>query len=389
MNTRAVIAASWELVPRRYPELSGFGLFREIIKGALRDWRLSPKELDGLLCTPAGGASGETDAYVHDKLLSELGIHPTFCETLSLGGASHTVMVNRAATAIREGRASAVLCISAGKFLKPSAGGAEIQARMISDNSLEMPYGTFIPALYALIASGFIAERGLKPEHLARVGVSSRKWALLNPRAMMHSKGPITVEDVLNSQWIAEPFHFLDCSIPTDGGGAFLVTREDLAKKYTSQPAYILGYGEYHARGTLSDPGDPAVDGPSNAGAQAFRQAGLTPADIDVVQLYDAFAATPLILLETLGFCAPGTSGAFVMSGATEPGGKLPMNTGGGLMSFGHTGDSSGMSPLIEGMRQVMGVAGPNQVTKANRVLVHCYGGMMFDHATLILGRQP
>jgi acetyl-CoA acetyltransferase len=264
-----------------------------------------------------------------------------------------------------------------------------MMARMISECDFEVPYGTFIPALYALIATQFMAERGITREDIARVAVSARKWALLNPKARMHGKGPIEIADVINSRPIAEPFHFLDCSIPSDGGGVVLVTRADIAQQISSRPAYVRGYGEYHPRGTISGAGNLVESGATVSGPEAFRRAGMTPADIDIVQLYDAFSATPLILLENLGFCGPGTSGKFVQSGATDPGGRLPMNTNGGLLSFGHTGDASGMSVLIEGARQVMGQAGLTQVEKADRVLVHCYGGMMFDHATLILAREP
>jgi acetyl-CoA acetyltransferase len=188
---------------------------------------------------------------------------------------------------------------------------------------------------------------------------------------------------------ICTPFHLLDCSFPSDGGGAVLVTRADLGRKWASQPAYILGYGEHHTRGTVSEPGNLIETGAVRSGAEAFRRAGLTPRDIDVAQIYDAFTSTPLILLENLGFCAPGESAAFVNSGAIDPGGTLPVNTYGGLLSFGHTGDASGMSLVTEGAFQTMGIAGPNQVEKAERVLIHGYGGMLYDHATLILGREP
>jgi acetyl-CoA acetyltransferase len=375
--------------PGRYPDLGPFDMFREVLRGAFAEWKIRPQLVDGLLTSPAGQSAGQTDVYVHDKLISELGIRPTFAETINLGGATFAAMVHRASLAIQDGRANAVLCIGAGKFMKPGVGGAEMMARMISECDFEVPYGTFIPALYALIATQFMAERGITREDIARVAVSARKWALLNPKARMHGKGPLEIADIINSRPIAEPFHFLDCSIPSDGGGAVLVTRADIAQQISSRPAYVRGYGEYHPRGTISSAGNLVESGATVSGPEAFRRAGMTPADIDIVQLYDAFSATPLILLENLGFCEPGTSGKFVQSGATDPGGRLPMNTNGGLLSFGHTGDASGMSVLIEGARQVMGQAGPPQVEKADRVLVHCYGGMMFDHATLILAREP
>jgi acetyl-CoA acetyltransferase len=309
-------------------------------------------------------------------------------ETINMGGATYVAMVDRAATAIRAGRANTVLCVSAGKFMKPSAGGGALMAGAVSDRDLELPYGTFIPALYGLIASQFMAERNVSAEDLARVAVSARMWARLNPRARMHKGPALSIRDVLDSRMIATPYHFLDCSFPSDGGGAVLVTRAELARKWTKQPAYVLGYGEHHPRGTLSNDGNLIENGATVSGPRAFAQAGMTPADIHVAQLYDAFSSTPLLLLENLGLCGVGESAAFVQRGEIDPGGSLPVNTFGGLLSFGHTGDASGMSLLTEAALQTMGNAGPNQVARADRVLVHAYGGMMFDHATVILGRE-
>lgn len=389
MDNAVTISAIYEMKPGRYPDLGPHEIFHAVLNGAISEWQIRPQDIDGLLTSPGGQASGATDAYIHERLIAELGIKPTFAETISSGGATFALMVHRASMAITSGQANAVLCIGAGKFMKPGAGGAEMMARTISEEDFEFPYGTFIPALYALIANQFMAERGVTREDLARVAVSARKWALLNPDARMYDKGPITIDDVIDSRPIAEPFHYLDCSIPSDGGGALLVTRADIGRRMTSQPAYIKGYGESHLSGTISSNRNLIETGAVVSGRQAFQRAGLTPSDIDVVELYDAFSATPLILLENLGMCDRGTSGRFVQSGATDPGGILPMNTNGGLLSFGHTGDASGMSVLIEGARQTMGKARTNQVNRADNVLVHCYGGMMYDHATLILGRAP
>ncbi|MGE3690116.1 MAG: thiolase family protein [Novosphingobium sp.] len=388
MSEPVAIAAAFELPPGRYPDQDCVGLFRQVLKGLIGQCPIRPQDIDGLLTCPSGGVAG-FDPYVHEKLISELGIRPAMAEVMNLGGATFAAMVDRAAGAIRAGLASAVICIGAGKFMKPSAGGAELMARVTSDTVLEMPYGTFIPALYALIASQYMAERGASKADLARVAVAHRKWAVLNPNARMASAGEISVEDVLASRPISTPFNLLDCSVPCDGGGAIIVARGDLARKWTEQPAWVLGYGEHHSRGALSDRGNLLETGAAEAGARAFSSAGLTPDDIDVAQLYDAFSSSPLILLEELGFCAPGEAAGFVASGAIDPGGSLPVNTYGGLLSFGHTGDSSGMSMLTAGALQTMGLAGPTQVENANRVLVHTYGGIMFDHATLILGREP
>lgn len=387
MDEPVAIAAAFELPPGRFRDLDPLDIYRAALKGLMASCPIRPAEMDGLLTAPSGGVGG-FDPYVHERLVSELGIRPLFAETLNLGGATYVAMVDRAAMAIRAGRASAVICIGAGKFMKPSAGGAERMARLISDASLEMPYGTFIPALYGLITSHYMAKRGATSRDLARVAVSARQWAARNPQARMHRGGPLTIDDVLASRPIASPFHLLDCSVPCDGGGAVLVARGDLARRWARQPAYVLGYGEFHSGGTISDPGDLIETGASLSGPEAFRRAGMTPKDIKVAQLYDAFSSTPLILLENLGFCAPGEAPGFVQGGAIDPGGVLPVNTYGGLLSFGHTGDASGMSLLTAGAMQAMGAAGPGQVEDADRVLIHAYGGIMYDHSTLILGRE-
>jgi len=387
LTEKVTIAGAFEMVPKRYPELDTNDLFRTVLRGAMASWPVRPEDIDGVLATPSGSIMGY-DTYIHGRLVSELGLRARFVETMNLGGASHIAMVNRAAMAIREGRASAVICVSAGKMFRPGNGGGEAMARAISDPSLEMPYGTFIPAMYGMLASHFMKERGATSEDFARVAVAMRKWALLNPAARMHSAGPVTVEDILASKMIATPFHYLDCSVPSEGGGAVLVTREDLGRKWTKQPAYVLGFGEAHLRGTMSDPGDLLNNGSVVAGKAAFAEARLAPSDIKLAQLYDAFSMTPLVLLENLGICAPGEAAAFVRSGAIDPGGSFPVNTYGGLLSFGHTGDSSGMSLLTAGAMQVLGQAGASQVDDASLALVHTYGGMMFDHSTMILGRE-
>lgn len=389
MAEPVAIAAAFEMRPGRYPDHTPLDLYRTVFRGLMASCpELRPQDVDGLLTAPAGGV-GAFDPYIHDPLISELGIRPAFAETVNLGGATYAAMVDRATTVIRAGRASAVLCVGVGKFMKPTAGGAELMARVTSDPSLEMPYGTFIPALYALSASRFLADRDATPENFARVAVSARKWARLNPDARMHGAEELTVEAVRASRPIASPYHLYDCSLPCDGGGAVLVARSDLARRWAEQPAWVLGYGESHPRGSVSDPGDLIETGAVQSGADAFARAKMAPADIQVAQLYDAFTGTPLILLEDLGFCGRGEAAAFVRSGAIDPGGQLPVNTYGGLLSFGHTGDASGMSLVTAGAFQAMGRAGPCQVAGADRVLVHAYGGVMFDHATLILGREP
>jgi acetyl-CoA acetyltransferase len=376
--------------PGRYPEYDAHGMYDAVLRGFLQRWPLDPALVDGLLAPPAGMASGEgADIFVHEGLADSLGIHPTFSETLNAGGATYAIMAQRAAWAVSEGLARAVLCVGAGKFPKVGAGGAEAMARMVSHPDFEFIYGTFIPALYALAATRHMHERGSTREQLAAVAVSSRTWALRHPDALMRAAGSLTIEDVLGSRPIAEPFRLLDCSVPCEGGAAFLVTRGDIAREITPQPAYVLGAGEYHDHGPVSQARDFCAMGAREAARRAFDMAGLAPADVRVAEIYDAFTINPIMFLEETGLAAPGEGGRFFLEGRGAPGGDLPVNTYGGLLSFGHTGDASGMSMIIEGALQVMGLAGERQLGDAEVALVHTYGNMMSEHCTLLLGRRP
>ena len=386
---RPAIAAVHEVPPGRYQNHAGVELQEHVLREFLARTGLDRGVVDGLLACPAGMAAGEgADVFVHERLNDTFGLVPRFSETVNVGGATYAVMASRAALAIGAGLADAVLCVGAGGFPKVGQGGGDAMARMVSHRDFEYPYGSFIPAMYALAATRHMHDRGTTREGLAAVAVSSRAWALQHPDALMRDKGGLTVQQVLDSRPIAEPFHLLDCSVPCEGGAAFLVAREEIAREVSDQPAYLLGFGEHHDHGAVTRASNFATMGAGVAARAAFEMAGLEPDDVDVAELYDAFTINPILLLEEVGLSAPGTGGQFFLEGRGAPGGDLPVNTYGGLLSFGHTGDASGMSMVVEGALQVMGAAGARQVD-ADIAYVHTYGGMMADHASLLLGRQP
>ena len=390
MTREPAIAAATEIRPGRFAELGVVDLYERVVRAFLEQWRLDPTMVDGLLVAPAGMALGSgAEIFVHESLADSLGLQPIFAETLNAGGATYALMASRAALAISAGRANAVLCVAAGKFPKVGSGGAEAMARMVSDPDFEFIYGTFIPALYALAARRHMHERGTTRDALAAVAVSSRQWALRHPDALMRAQGPLTIADVRASRPIAEPFHLLDCSVPCEGGAAFLVARGDIARTIAVQPAYIRGFGEHHDHGPISQSRDFAAMGAGVAARQAYESAGLGPRDVRVAEIYDAFTINPIMFLEETGLAAPGDGGRFFLDGCGAPGGALPVNTYGGLLSFGHTGDASGMSMVVEGALQTMGRAEARQVADADVVLVHTYGGMMAEHCTLVLARKP
>ncbi|MHB1612607.1 MAG: thiolase family protein, partial [Sulfobacillus sp.] len=213
-----------------------------------------------------------------------------------------------------------------------------------------------------------------------------RKHASLNATAQRRE--PMTLDDYWASRWVVEPFRLLDCCQVSDGAGAFIVTSADRAKDLRKAPIYIAGYGQFHPHRFISDQhADATRLGANISGPDAFRRAGITPKDIDVAELYDCFTYVVLSELEDYGFCEKGEGAAFVQDGQIEIGGRLPVNTHGGLLSQGHV---EGMLHVVEGVRQLRGgeVEPERQVPDARRALVSGHGGQMSTHGTLILSRD-
>jgi acetyl-CoA acetyltransferase len=369
--------------------LDGLQLLERIVERFLSDWpALSPGMIDGLLAPPAFIAgAGNTNTYIHQRLAGRLGIQPRFAETLN-AGATYGAMVSRAVLAIEAGLCNAVLCVGVGKFPSVHADGAAIST-LVGDPEFELCYGASIPAMYAMIAQRFMHLRGTTRDQLSAVAISAREWALTNPDAYMHGRGPLAPADIPASRPIATPFHRLDCSVPCEGGGALLIVKGASVDQGSTPAAYIAGIGETHYHAPVSEIAEPTATGLAECAQQAFEMSGLSPKQISIAQLYDAFAITPIMQLEEFGFVEPGAGGEFFESGATGPGGTLPVNTFGGLLSFGHTGDASGISFLIEAAQQVMGLAGKRQIDNVDTALVHTYGGILTDNVTVILRREP
>jgi acetyl-CoA acetyltransferase len=227
---------------------------------------------------------------------------------------------------------------------------------------------------------------GTTPEHLASVAVQARRYAARNPAAQM--RDPISIDDVLASRMIADPLHLLDCSLVSDGGAAVILTSAERAADFPHRPVYILGAGEGHSHEHISQARSLTTSAAVASGRLAFEMAGLRPADIDVAGIYDCFTPVVLIELEDLGFCEKGEAGAFVAEGETAPGGTLPMNTHGGLLSHCHPGNPGAMFALTEMVAQLRHTAGERQVENAETALAHAQGGVMSSHATLILGTE-
>jgi acetyl-CoA acetyltransferase len=382
------VAVSVDLPPKRYPEATSTDLQSRVIERVLDCGDLAPAAVDGLFVAPAGMAAGREVSFTHNSLYDEFGFQPSVANSMHAGGATYSFMLHRAARLVSAGDATAVLCLGAGKFPDEQA-GRTVMANIASHDEFEFPYGVSIPALYALTASRYMAEYEATPADLARVAVSGREWAQLHPEAYMGGNDPLTVADVLDSPVICDPLHRLHCSVPVEGGGGFLVTTGERAREITDQPAYVLGTGECNTHKYVTWAPSLTTTGARESGRAAFEQAKMDPAAVDVVELYDAFASTPLVLLEDLGFADPGTAASLFEAGSTAPGGGLPVNTNGGLLSYGHAGDSSGASVLNEAVSQTMGTAGDRLVEDCDVALAHTYSGVLSQHATTLLGRKP
>jgi len=225
-------------------------------------------------------------------------------------------------------------------------------------------------------------EYGTTHEQLAEIAVATRKWAQLNPKAMM--RDPLTIDDVLSSRWIAYPFHIYDCCLVTDAGGAAVVVSPGRARSCRKKPVWLLGCGESHTHQSILNMPDLTQTPARYSGKQAFEMAGVRHEDIDVVEVYDSFTYTVLVTLEELGFCAKGEGGAFVSGQRTAPGGDFPLNTNGGGLSYTHPG-MYGIFLIIEAVRQLRGECGPRQVPDARLALVNGTGGTLSATGTLIL----
>jgi acetyl-CoA acetyltransferase len=226
-------------------------------------------------------------------------------------------------------------------------------------------------------------EFGTKREHLAEVAVAARRWALLNPKAW--EKEPLTIEDVLNARRISDPLGVRDCCLVSDGGGAIIVTSAERAKSMKRPPVYVLGNGQSTTHRRVSNMADFTVSPAVKSGKEAYAMAGVGPKDINVAELYDCFTITPIMFLEDLGFCKKGEGGPFVEGGAIAPGGRFPVNTSGGGLSYCHPGHY-GILLLIEATRQLRGECGPRQVANCEVALCNGNGAEFATEDTVILG---
>jgi acetyl-CoA acetyltransferase len=362
----------------KLPDHSVLQLHLEAAVNAVADAGLRMRDIDGIATVNQPGPV---------QIAHALGITPSWLDGTAIGGTSFLLHVRHAAAAIRAGYARTVL-ITHGESGRSRVGAAPWpRAASLPLGQFEAPYGTTGPtSTFTIPALRYMKEYGLTHEQLAYVAVAQRKWASRNPRAMFRDL--ISVEDVFASRIVAWPFHLLECCLVTDGGGALIVTSADRAGEFPKPPVHVLGTGESSETPMISQLADFTESRAFRlAGQAAFAEARITPAEVRHLMIYDAFAHVPIYGLEALGFVPKGEAGAFISDGNTEPGGRLPLNTNGGGLSYTHTG-MYGMFAIQEGVRQIRGEA-PAQVPDAEISVILGNGGMFATSGVLVLGRQP
>jgi acetyl-CoA acetyltransferase len=359
------------------PNLSQIQLHADAAFNTLKDAGLKPADIDGLA---TAGESPVTIAHY-------LGITPTWVDGTSVGGCSFMMHVRHAAAAINEGLCTTVL-ITHGESGRSGIGRSRWGGAAPSSLSgqFEMPYGPLgPPTLFTIPVLRYMKTYGMTEEQLAMVAVVQREWAGKNPRASFRE--PITVADVLNSRMIAYPFRLLMCCLVTDGGGALVLVSAERARDFPRRPVYILGTGESVETPMISQLQDFTSSRAFRvSGRKAFDEAGITTKDVDHLMIYDAFAHLPIYGLEDLGFCKPGEAPGFIAARNTAPGGRLPVNTNGGGLSYMHSG-MYGMYAMQESIRQLRGIA-PAQVPNARISVAHGVGGMFAASGTIVFSNE-
>ena len=348
-------------------------LMVEAVHGALADAQIPLSEVDGVF------AASAFFAMANMSLAEHLGIQPAYSNGSNIGGSSFMMHALDAAMALDAGLIN-VAVIAYGSNQR-TAGGF----RSISEPPpFETIYGPRNPITsYALATSRYMHQYGAKREDLAEVAVAARKWAQLNPEAF--ERGPLSIDDVVNSRMISDPLGKLDCCLVTDGAAAIVMTRADRAKSGPKLPVHLLGCAMEHHHRMISGMPDLTVTAAAKSGPRAFEMAGYKASDMDTVQLYDAFTINTILFLEDLGYCAKGEGKDFVGGGRIAPGGELPVNTNGGGLSCVHPG-MYGLFVMIEAIRQIRGGCGERQIDGTKLSVAHGNGGVLSSQVTSVWG---
>jgi acetyl-CoA acetyltransferase len=363
----------------RHEGLSSLDLMSSAAELALVDAGLARGEIDGILC---GYSTVSPHIMLATVFAEHFGIRPSYAHAVQVGGATGLAMAMLAHHLLDAGVARHMLVVAGENRLTGQSRDAAIQAlAQVGHPDYEVPLGPTIPAYYGLVASRYMHEYGVTQEDLAEFAVLMRRHALAHPGAQFHE--PISVADVMASKPVALPLKLLDCCPVSDGGAAFVLSREPAGDIQVR----VRGCAQAHTHQHVTSA--PALQelGAEIAVARAKAISGIGIADVRYAAVYDSFTITVAMLLEDLGLAKRGEAAARVRSGHFDREGEMPLNTHGGLLSYGHCGVGGAMAHLVETHLQMTGRAGDRQVRDASVALLHGDGGVLSSHVSMFLER--
>jgi acetyl-CoA acetyltransferase len=358
---------------------STLDLMSEAAGLALADAELERKDIDGLIC---GYSTTLPHLMLSTLFMEHFGLAPRYAHAIQIGGATGFAMAMAAHLLAAAGAAQHILVVAGENRLTGQSRDAAVQTlAQVGHGDYEVPLGATIPAYYGLVASRYMHEFGHREEDLAELAVLMRAHAAAHPGAQFRE--PITVKDVLGSKPVASPLKLLDCCPVSDGGAAFVVSRDPLRHRVRIRAA-----AQAHTHQHVSAAPSLTRYGAGESSREALREAGLSLDDIEYAGIYDSFTITLAILLEEIGLAPRGGAGKQAREGRFSPNGELPLNTHGGLLSFGHCGVGGAMAHLTEAHLQLTGRAGIRQAGRPCAAMLHGDGGVLSSHVTLVLNAE-
>ena len=361
-------------------------LFAEAAREALADAKIGPGAVQALYYGNVVGGETEKQLHTGPQAASVLGIPTVPTTRFETACASSHAAFRHAVMEIAAGVSDVVLVGGAERVLNvPTADSTEYFA-YASDATWEQSIGLTFPGVFALVARAHMTKYGTTEEQMAAVAVKNHRHGVLNPKAQFQKE--ITLEQVLKSAYVADPLKLYDCCPFTDGGAAVVLASEEVARR-RPRAVWVLGSAAASDSMLMQDKQDLArVPATERAAAAAYRQAGLGPADVDVVELHDCFTIAEIVATEGLGLFEPGTGGLAAEKGWTSLGGRLPVNPSGGLKAKGHPIGATGAAQIAEIATQLRGEAGPRQVEGARIGLAHTLGGNTATVLVSLFGRE-
>jgi acetyl-CoA acetyltransferase len=354
----------------KYPDTNIADLGWPAVKAAIKDAGIDARRIQAVYSGTARGG-----AMVGQRIMGRLGLAGLPIVNVENACSSSSSAMAQGVMAVGSGAFDVVLVIGVEKLTK--FGGGMLP---LDQDDWEVRLGLTMPALYAMRAQRYMHDYGAGLKDLAGVSVKNRKHGALNPDAQMRKE--VSVEEVLASRMIADPFTLLQCCPTGDGAAAIILASSAVAKQLGGDPIEVrashLTSGRFMSG--FRDMTSPEIT--VRGAREIFEESGLGPEDIDVAEVHDAFSIAELIYYEAFGFCPRGEGPALLKSGATSIGGRIPINPSGGLLAKGHPVGATGAAQVVEIVRQLRGQAGARQVEGAKVGMTHATGGGIsgFDH---------